>query len=154
MSNYFLPSLGTIFNPIAKYKVFTSYDPFGNPKDFKHDLDLKKIGFSDKFLIDAMMNKSLKLIDYRIMAYVFHNMTKGCDEVCLNPKIIGRYIKKGRSTVSDSINRLCSLGILYAVKGKGVGRKYKYQINVNYFFHGDRINFLESIDNKYVTRVL
>ena len=133
MSNYFLPKLGTIFQPIARYKVITNYDSSGNPKDFKHDLDFKKIGVSDKFLKDAIMNQSLKLIDFKIMIYVLHNMSNGSDEVNLNPKIIGRYIKKRRSTISDSINRLCKLRILYAAKGKGVGRRYKYQINVKYF---------------------
>jgi len=152
MSNFSLPNSGTVFLPIAKYKLITSYDSKGTKFEYKNDLGLYKVGLSDSFLENLMSNDNLKTVDLRVVSYILHSIVKDSDIVTLNPTIIMRHINKNRSTISASIKRLCQEKFIMATTGRGTGR-CKYEINLNYFFRGNRIDLLETIDTKLIERI-
>lgn len=152
MSNFSLPDNSKLFLPIAKYKLITSYDSKGTKFEYKNDLGLYKIGLSDSFLENLMSNDNLKTVDLRVVSYILHSIVKDSDIVTLNPTIIMRYINKNRSTISASIKRLCQEQYIMATTGRGSGR-CTYEINLNYFFRGNRIDLLETIDTKLIERI-
>jgi hypothetical protein len=152
MSNFSLPQSGTVFAPVAKFLPKISYDINKNPLVYKVDLDLKKVGLSSDFLKNLMSNDALKDIDIRLVIYIFLKLEKDADVVTLNPTIIARYVKWRRSSISASLNRLCSAKYIMPLTGKGSGR-CNYQVNVLSFFCGNRIEFLEQINPKLIKRI-
>lgn len=152
MSNFSLPDRSKLFSPIAKYKLITSYDSKGTKFEYKNDLGLYKVGLSEDFLENLMKNENLKTIDLRVVSYILKSIVKDSDIVHLNPKIIMKHIHKKHSAISASIKRLCQEKYIMATKGRGSGR-CTYEINLNYFFKGNRIDLLETIDPKLVARI-
>lgn len=151
MSNFSLPKSGTVFAPVAKFQQIINYDINRTPYVTKIDLGLKKVGLSDDVLKD-MMSGTLKRIDMQVLIYIIYKLQKDSDVITLNPTIMERHVKKKHSTISASINRLCSSGYIMRVTGRGAGR-CNYQVNVLNLFCGNRIEFLEKIDPKLIQRV-
>jgi hypothetical protein len=151
---FFLPKPynNKLKSAIAKYGVVNNYDANGNIETYNHDLDIRKIGFTNNFFKTIMSDITLKKVDYRLLIYVFYNLNKDSMEITMNPKIIGRYMSLSRSTISDSIKRLCNSGYIQPITGKGAGR-CKYCINIKYFYFGNRIDLLLKIDPNYVKRI-
>ncbi len=152
MSNFSLPQSGTVFAPVAKFLPKISFDININPLVYKVDLDLKKVGLSDAFFKDVLNNSTLTEIDIIIVIYIIQKLQKGSDKVTLNPTIIAKHINWGRSSISASLNRLCSAKYIMPLTGRGSG-KCSYQVNVLFFFCGNRIEFLEKIDPKLIKRI-
>ncbi len=152
MPNFSLQQTGTTINPVAGYQLITNYDKKGNEIYYKNDIDLNKIGISNILLKSLMKNNTLKLIDLKVLSYIFYKLEKGSDIVILNPTIMIKHIDRKRSAISDSLKRLCQEKYINPKKGKGKGR-CNYEINLLLFFSGDRIDFLENIDSKLIQRV-
>jgi DNA-binding MarR family transcriptional regulator len=153
MRNFSLPPAGALFMPVARFKTIITYDSKANAIEYKNDLDLVKIGLSKDFLKVLMKSQVLNELDLRMLYYILYKLEKESDVVCLNPKIIMRYLDWKSSSISDSIKRLCQEGYIKHITGRGNGR-CNYQVNILYFFYGNRIDFLESEDTRLVRRTV
>lgn len=152
MKNIFLKNPGKLIAEPVRYKLYINQTSSGTTL-FKSDLDMKRVGMTSDFLAIRMKSDTLKLLDYKLMDYIFFRLEPGKDKLTLNPTIIERYIPKSRSSISASIRRLVKADYIAPIKGKGLGR-CKYYIDPYKFFVGNRVKYLEAESSKFVIQAM